>query len=133
MRSQVQGFLTGWTVTASKNAGHGAAVKTIRQNWLELSKTRHHAASQMPGRIHALVQNAHDINGVVNCAVINPVMLDRQDLKGWFHRRTARGRIVQNNVQRVIDTGAVFCQLRFPPSGERVGENVTKILFCLLR
>jgi len=60
-------------------------------------------------------------------------MLDRQDLKGWFHRGTACGRIVQNNVQRVIDTGAVFCQLRFTPSGELVGENVTKILFCLLR
>ena len=60
-------------------------------------------------------------------------MLDRQDLKSWLHRGTSRGRILQNNVQRVIDAGAVFCQLRFTPSGERVGENVTKILFCLLR
>ena len=89
--------------------------------------------SQMPGRVHAFVQNAHDIDGAVHGAIKNPVMPDRQDLEGWFHRGTAGGRIVQNNVQRVIDAGAVFCQLSFPPSGERVGENIPKIAFGLLR
>ena len=35
----------------------------------------------MPGRVHALVQNAHNINGVANGAVKNPMVPDGQDLK----------------------------------------------------
>ena len=49
------GFLNGGTAAVSENVRHGADVKTIGQNWLELSKTRHNADSQMPGRVHALV------------------------------------------------------------------------------
>ena len=65
----------------SKNAPHRAAVTIIRQQGLEPSKTRPSTGSQMPGRDHALVQNAHDINCVVNGRVKNPVVPDGQDLE----------------------------------------------------
>ena len=56
--------------------------------------------------------NAHNIDGIASGAVKNPVMLNRQDFKGWFHGGSASGRVAQNNVEGVIEAGAVFGELR---------------------
>ncbi len=55
---------------------------------------------QMAKGVHALVQKAHDINVAVDCAVKNPMVVDRQNLEFWFHGRAAEG----------------FCKMRFNAS-----------------